>query len=120
MTEGLFKREAVYLNILLMSFLAVFLKFWEPGLGNSAAGYGALARNLAQDNHWFHLHMAPDFFNPFADHPYLVIWLDALIFKIFGASAQTIRLLASIAGVAVFSSVFLTARRFFDERVAVF
>jgi len=120
MTSRFFKKEAIYTNILVMSVLAVFLKFWEPGLGNSAAGYGSLARNLAEDNLWFHIHMAPDFFNPFAEHPYLVIWLDAIIFRLFGASAQTIRLLSSLAGVAIFSSIFLTARRFFGERVAVF
>ena len=118
--KAFLKRESVYINLILMVFFAVFARFWEPGLGNSATGYGSLARNLSEDWNWFHLHLAPHFFNPFVDHPPLIIWLDALVFKLFGASAQTIRLLSSIAALGIFSALFFTVRRYFDERAALF
>ncbi|MFM6930262.1 MAG: ArnT family glycosyltransferase [Bdellovibrio sp.] len=46
------------------------------------------------------------------------IWIDAIIFKIFGASAQTIRLTSSIAGLVCIAAVFQIAKKILDEQVA--
>lgn len=100
-------------------FLAIFVKFWEPGLGVSSATYGALANNLLNDHKWFHLNMEPSPYSPFVDQPYLVIWLDAIIFKLLGASAQTIRLLSSISGVFIFAAMYSVCRKQFDEMTAI-
>jgi 4-amino-4-deoxy-L-arabinose transferase-like glycosyltransferase len=104
----------------LIAFLAIFLKFYEPGLGFSSSTYGALAHNILKTGSWFHPRLGPQLFDPFVDHPYLVIWLDALVFALFGASAQTIRLVSSVAGVAVVMAVFLITRRRINERAALF
>ncbi len=92
-----------FIFVMIAVFLAIFVKFWESGLGVSSATYGAIANNLVHDNQWFHLHMQPKSYDPFVDQPYLVLWLDAILFKLLGASAQTIRLLSSVAGFFTFA-----------------
>ncbi len=108
-----------YLYIFGSVFLAAFLKFWEPGLGFSSATYGALAKSFLSGQNLFHPRLGPGIFDPFVEHPYLVLWLDALVFKIFGISAQTVRLIATFSGLLVFTSVFFSMRKLYDELTAV-
>jgi len=107
-----------YIYLILSVLLAVLLKFWEQGLGFSSSSYGALARSILLHHNWFRPTLGPDLFDPFVDHPYLVLWLDALVFKVLGASAQTVRLVGSFSGLAVFTALFFTVRQQFNERAA--
>src|SRR6185437_8847525 len=105
--------------ISLSALLVIFTKFWEPGIGVSSATYGAIAKNFSLDHQWFHLHLAPGLFDPFIYHPPLALWLDGAIFSLFGVSVQSLRLLGSVLGIAVFMSLFSVMRRRFDETTAV-
>ncbi len=105
--------------IILAFLLFVFSKFWEPALGVSSPSYGALATNILETGHWFRPRLAPGLFDPFVDHPYLVLWMDAIIFKYLGATAQTIRLAAQIFGVAIMLCLFQTTREELGEKAAV-
>lgn len=104
--------------ILLTVFLAVFLKMSEPGLGYSSSTYGALAKSIVLEGRWFSPRLGPELFDPFVEHPYLVLWMDALIFKIMGFSTQAIRMAGSLGGLAVFVALFFILRRRYDETTA--
>ena len=101
--------------------LAAFLKFWEPGLrGGSSSTYGALALSMVKSGHWFHPALGAQLFDPFVDHPYLVLWEEALLFSIFGASAFAVRLASSISGIVIVVLLFAVVRKRFDELTAFF
>lgn len=105
-------------TLLLTSFLFVFAKFSEPGLGISSTTYGALARDILENGHWFNPTLGQNIFDPFVDHPYLVLWIKAFVFKFLGASAQTVRLTASVLGLLGFIALFKGLKNVFDEKIA--
>jgi 4-amino-4-deoxy-L-arabinose transferase-like glycosyltransferase len=100
-------------------FLAIFAKFWEPGVGISSTTYGAIAKNMVEDFKLFLPHLAPGIYDPFVEHPYLVIWLNSFIFFLFGASAQTIRVVSSIFCLVTFFSLFKVTETFVSKNASV-
>lgn len=96
-------------------FFFIFAKNWEPGLGVSSTTYGVFAKNILSSGNWFHFTLGPGLYDPFVDHPYLALWLDALAFKIFGISAQTIRLVSSVLGICSVAWLYLSVKNISDE-----
>ncbi|QLY27023.1 glycosyltransferase family 39 protein [Bdellovibrio sp. KM01] len=109
-----------FLYIVTGVFLLVFAKNWEPGIGVSSTTYGALAKNILSTGNLFHFNLGPGLYDPFVDHPPLALWLDALVFKFFGISAQTIRLVSSISGILAIAAMFGAVKNLSNERHAVF
>ncbi|WP_413581379.1 ArnT family glycosyltransferase [Bdellovibrio sp. HCB288] len=110
----------IHYFVLLTAFCAVFLKFWEPGIGLSSTTYGAFAANILNGQSLFNFRLGPGVFDPFVDHPPLIIWLQAASFWLFGVSAQILRLPSSILGViAIFCTYWITRKRF-SETAGVF
>lgn len=97
-----------------------FAKFWEPGIGISSATYGSLARNILNSERWFTPALGPEMYDPFVEHPYLGVWLHALMFKFFGDSAFALRLSATLLGIASVLCLYKVAEIFFDRKVAVY
>ncbi|MBV2169142.1 MAG: glycosyltransferase family 39 protein [Bdellovibrio sp.] len=99
-------------------FLFIFAKFSEPGLGISSTTYGALARDILENAHWFNPTVGHKMNDPLVDHPYLVLWIDAIFFKLFGVSAQTIRLTSSLLGMLGFVALFRGVKNILGENAA--
>lgn len=108
-----------YIWLLLILFLFIFAKFWEPGIGISSATYGALARDILENGNWLGPRLGPNLYDPFVEHPYLVLWINAVFFKLFGVSAQTIRLTASLIGIAGFLALFAAIKNSVNEKTAL-
>lgn len=114
--KNVFSRPEYWLMLAFILFTGA--KFWEPGIGLSSATYGAIAKNIVRYNNWFSPALSSEIYNPFVEHPYLVLWLDALVFKIFGISPQTIRLVSTVLGILGVLSLFKISQKLFNERVA--
>lgn len=98
--------------------LFVFGNSWEPGVGLDTATYGAIAREMLESGAWFHPKLAPGIFDPFVEHPYLVLWLDAISIKLLGATAQGIHFTSSALGILGVLAFYASIRRLFDENTA--
>lgn len=100
--------------------LFVFGNSWEPGVGLDTATYGSIAKEILRSNSWFAPKLAPGIFDPFIEHPYLALWLDALAIKLFGTTAQGIHFTSSVLGIAGLLSFFAAIRKLIDENAAFF
>lgn len=85
----------------LFAFFAWLLVYWG-GAGQArpmmdAMTYGALAKHVLVTGDWARLHYSSEAYGDFFQHPPLAIWLQALVFKAFGASDLTIRFLPTVA-----------------------
>jgi 4-amino-4-deoxy-L-arabinose transferase-like glycosyltransferase len=99
--------------------LFVFGNSWEPGVGLDTATYGGIARDILQNGSWFYPKLAPHIFDPFVEHPYLALWLDALSLKIWGVTALGINFTSSVLGILGVLSFFAGVRRLVDENAAL-
>lgn len=98
--------------------LFVFGNSWEPGVGLDTATYGSIARGLIETGSWFAPKLAPGIFDPFVEHPYLALWLDAFSIKLLGATAQGIHFTSSVLGILGIVAFFAAVRRLIDETTA--
>jgi 4-amino-4-deoxy-L-arabinose transferase-like glycosyltransferase len=98
-------RAAVTTLLLLWSI--VFLGHaWEPGLKMDAMTYAALAKHVLATGDWRTLHYTPSAYADFYQHPPLGIWMQALVFKFFGASDFTARLLPAACGLGTLLAIY--------------
>jgi 4-amino-4-deoxy-L-arabinose transferase-like glycosyltransferase len=112
-------RNSVLFWVTLSFGLFIFANFWESGVGVSTASYGAIARDMLLTGKYFHPKLAPGIFDPFIEHPYLVLWIDSFLFKIFGVSAQTIRVASSALGILGVVALFQAVRKTIDTNTAL-
>lgn len=112
------KIEAILIAIL---FLGIFL-LMSVGLGSiyltnwDEAWYADIARNLAMGGNplipiWNQ--------EPFFDKPPLYIWLEALIFKLFGVSEFAARIPSAISGIGVVVILYILTRVLFNKQTAL-
>jgi 4-amino-4-deoxy-L-arabinose transferase-like glycosyltransferase len=111
-------------NVLLDSFLAIVVcsaaaALLFEGLGRSSifgdeSIYASVAKGIAESHRW----LLPEYRGElFMMKPPLEIWATALVFKMFGASEFTARVLDATFGVATTLVVFLYGRTFFGRTV---
>lgn len=113
------KIDSRILWLLLALILFVFGNSWEPGVGVDTATYGAVARDILTHGNWFRPKLAAQIFDPFVEHPYLVIWLQAISLKVWGPTALGINFTSSVLGIAGVIAFFAAIRRLIDENAAV-
>lgn len=91
---------------LLMLWALVFLGHsWEAGLKLDAHTYAALAKHVVETGDWKTLHYTASAYPDFYQHPPLVIWLQALVYKAFGATDAVTRILPAIFGLGTLTGV---------------
>lgn len=100
------------------AFLIASTRLTELGLSLDPALFSAIARNLARDNQWWSLHASPSVFPQFHEHPYFAIWLQAIVFKLFGASDFTSRLLGLGFGCFTFYYLYRLGELLVDDTYA--
>ncbi len=103
-----------------LAFVSVGLRNFEVGgLRVDAPLYAAIARNIAHSGEWFFLYgNIPDFV-PFAEHPHLGFWFQALLFKILPAEDWSARILGHLFYLAFLSLFFFYLKRKQSFTVAV-
>jgi 4-amino-4-deoxy-L-arabinose transferase-like glycosyltransferase len=95
-------RKEIYFGwILLIAAAVVFLRLWEPGINFDSAVYAVVARNFAQSLDFWNLHFSPYLFPQFYVHPPLAIWLQGMLFGLFGATDTVARLLNGFCGLGL-------------------
>jgi 4-amino-4-deoxy-L-arabinose transferase-like glycosyltransferase len=72
--------------------------------------YAALSRNILRTGDWAHLHYGLEQYPDFYQHPPLAIWMQALVFKLFGFSEPISRILPSLFALGSVWVVFTVAR----------
>lgn len=82
--------------------LVSLAKLSEIGTSLDPALYGAIARTFARDGKWWSLSASPNLFPQFFEHPFLMFWMNGLVFKVFGASDYTSRILGIFFGAGSF------------------
>lgn len=110
-------REITIIAIALISASAFFIQLGSSRLDNwDEAIYAQASKEMVISGDWITPHWNE---NEFFQKPPLLIWLTALLFKVFGVSETTARAVSAFSGVGVVLLTLLLARRFFDELPAV-
>ncbi len=72
------------------------LGWGQDGINLDSATYATIARNMAETGQWFSPHYTNYYHPAFAEHPPLVIWLQGLVFLLFGAGDTTARIVGAL------------------------
>ncbi|MBN4056973.1 glycosyltransferase family 39 protein [bacterium AH-315-J21] len=96
--------------ILIATALYLILGFWQDGLNLDAGMYATVARNVAESGNWLSLHFTNFYHQQFAEHPPLGIWGMAVVFKIFGASDATSRIIGALSAFGTVALIYLIGR----------
>ncbi|MDZ7360906.1 MAG: glycosyltransferase family 39 protein [candidate division KSB1 bacterium] len=92
------------------------LHLQQLGLGVDSAIYASVARNVWENRTWLNPTYTEFYHTPFAEHPPLMFWLQALVFGLFGATDATARLVSIVAGIGSVALTYSIGRRIVDER----
>ena len=106
--------------LLSLAALSVGARNFEQGISIDGPLYASIARNIARSSEWFRLDGGIPDFLPFAEHPHLGFWLQALIFKILPAADWSARISGHIFYVAALALAYKITERLFSARAASF
>ncbi|MBS1983736.1 MAG: glycosyltransferase family 39 protein [Bdellovibrionales bacterium] len=110
----------VWLWIFCLACLAVGARNFEPGMTIDAPLYASIARNIVRTHEWFRLDGGIPDFQPFAEHPHLGFWLEALVFKVLPAADWSARIPGHCFYVLFLGLIFFFVRKLSGEKTAVF
>jgi len=105
---------------LLLGFLIFFAQTKTFGLMFDGLTYAALAKNILKTGDWKMLHYGLEQYSDFFYHPPLAMWMQALIFKIFGSEESIARILPGSCAILTTLGVFLFARARYGLTAAFF
>ncbi len=83
-------------SLIIYSGAFLILGWWQDGINLDSTTYAVIARNIAEHGGWFNPTYTPFYHPGFAEHPYLVMWIQAVIFKLFGANDSTARIFGQL------------------------
>lgn len=72
--------------------LFLALGIGQDGLNLDSTTYSVIARNMIEMGRWFNPTYTPFYHPAFADHPPLVLWVQALFFQLLGAGDSVARI----------------------------
>ena len=87
-----------YLFLSLGALMLLTLKLNQYGIGLDSAIYASVTRNIAEGGNWLSPTYTEFYHTQFAEHPPLVFWMLALVFKLFGVNDVTARLVSILTG----------------------
>jgi 4-amino-4-deoxy-L-arabinose transferase-like glycosyltransferase len=105
--------------IICLAFVSVGARNFEPGLGLDATLYATISRQIARTGEWFFLDGRTPDFQPFAEHPHLGFWLEALIFKVMPIADWSVRILGHLFYISFLWMLFSFIRRYSGAATAV-
>ncbi len=95
--------------------LFLALGFTQDGINLDSTTYSVVARNMVEYNNWFAPSYTAYYHPQFAEHPPLVMWAQALIFLLFGASDPTARLFGALCTIGSVVFVYLLGKEIKDK-----
>ena len=78
--------------------------------------YAEIAREMTRDRSWIVLHFN---YAPWYQKPPLLMWIQAVLFQIFGASDVAARMPSLVAGACLVSLTYVIARRYLEWQAAL-
>lgn len=109
----------VFLWILCLAALAVGLRNFELGLSADGPLFSTIARNIVRTGEWWVMDGNVPDFRPFAEHPHLGYWIQALVFKLLPAADWSARIPGHCFYIGVLVLLFFFVRKLSGERTAV-
>jgi len=104
--------------LLLFAVLLIFTRLWETSLASyDDTYYAEKAKEILLSGQWL---VPPWDYKPAFDNTPLSLWGMAAIFRLFGVSEFTARLLPALAGVGCVLLTYHAGRRFFGDWVGFF
>ncbi len=100
----------------LAAFVVASTRANENGISLDPALFSAIARNFSRDGIWWSQHASPELFPQYFEHPFLPLWLQGILFKLFGANDTTSRYLGLILGPASFYFLYRIGERLGGKR----
>lgn len=90
----------------LTAWLVATVRLSEHGLSLDPALFSAVARNIAENGGWWSPRASDTLFPFFYVHPFLGLWGQAVVFKLFGANDLTARLFSVLLGCGCFAYLY--------------
>lgn len=103
-------RDRLLTSVLLISFVMVGIKKYEPGGNIDTIWYSAISRNIFQTGNFFHFYISKFYLNPIYDHMPLSYWITAKMFMLFGVSDFIARLYPILCSFVTYVFVFLIGK----------
>ncbi len=101
-------RPLPVLAVAAVVFLA--LGWGQDGINLDSTTYSVIARNMAEHGSWLTPTYTPYYHPHFAEHPPLVMWLQGIIFLLFGANDSTARLFGAVCTLGAVVFVYLLGK----------
>lgn len=118
MPASLSHRE-ILIWILCLAAIAVGAKNFEIGMSIDAPFYSSVSRHMARTGEWIEMSAETPDFVPYAEHPHLGYWTQALFFKAFGATDPIARIPGQIFYVLCLLMLFYGIRHLSSEKTAI-
>ncbi len=95
------------------------LGWWQDGINLDSTTYSVIARNIAEHGNPFSPTYTPYHHTHFAEHPPLVLWAQAVIFWLFGASDSTARLFGQLCTIGSVVAAYGVAKESIGKRFGI-
>ncbi|MBU8934075.1 MAG: glycosyltransferase family 39 protein [candidate division Zixibacteria bacterium] len=105
--------------LVVCSSLFLSLGWWQNGINLDSTTYSVIARNMMDHGHWFNPTYTTYSHPNFAEHPPLVMWAQAVLFWLFGATDSTARLFGAICTTGSVLAVFWLGRSVGGKRLGL-
>lgn len=112
------KKNKTFLWILALAALSVGARNFEQGMSVDGPLYATLSQQIARTGEWFKLDPRIPDFQPYAEHPHLGFWIQALIFKFLPQADWSARLSGHLFYVGFLFLFFGSLKKYYNERVA--
>jgi 4-amino-4-deoxy-L-arabinose transferase-like glycosyltransferase len=100
--------------------MAAFVLLWKLGASSLApwdeAIYAQVSKEIAQGEGWLTLHWA---YQPWFEKPPLLMWMTAVLYRLFGVSEFWARFVAAASGIGLVVTTYLLGAFAFGKRVGV-
>ena len=93
-------------TLIICSGVFLMLGWWQDGINLDSTTYAVIARNTTEHGGCFSPTYTPFYHTHFAEHPYLVMWVQAIIFKILGANDSTARIFGQLCTIGSVVTVY--------------
>jgi len=100
----------------LAAFILVSTRLTELGISLDSSLFSSVARTLSRNWDWWNPGASDSLFPEFYVHPYLGLWMQAIVFKCFGISDETARLLGVFFGSLSFYFIYRIGEILLDRR----
>lgn len=104
--------------ILWLILITAFALLWKLGAGSLAAWdeaiYAQVSKEIVQGEGWLTLHWE---YTPWFEKPPLLMWLTALLYRLFGVSEFWARVPSALSGIALIGVTYLIGKLTYGKRV---